>query len=604
MRCTFIICYTLFLMLGLQLTVSAQDSSYNKKGKSNGKVRRAAENLKKALSTDDEFQTAKEYETLAEELIKKGDYSKGEEYLNKAKDIYNKLGKKNEEAVVLRSLAKVQEFQKKIAPAIKNYQFAAQQTLDTVQERVNTNDANRLSTINPKEQQTLAQDNADIFSNTGKKEEAADAYKQVAESQIKQNNTTEALGNYKKAIEINPDPKQVASISNKMAEVYVSNRQMNKAITIAENVLAESKKNNDVAQQIDQLQLLSKLYEQDNNFQRAGSLLQEAYNLSVKAGNTNKARNSALLLAAFYNKQQKNAEASKVYQTFLNNLDSIIKRDSSLIDAKLFEVTEQRIRELEKEKLLQNELMQKTTRFNYVLIGSIALLGLLLFFIMRALRSISIKNKKIALQSLRREMNPHFIFNSLNSVNQYIAENNELEANKYLTSYSSLMRNVMENSGKDLVPLNVEIDQLKKYLELEHQRFREKFDYTIVQDKSIDAETTLIPNMLIQPHIENAVWHGLRYKEEKGKLELSFQKKEALLEVTITDNGIGIAKSRLLKTDNQKIHQSRGISNTRERIELLNKIYKTGIVMKVEEINKDGETGTRVTISLPLITKK
>lgn len=603
MRCSVIICYTFFLALGLPSALSAQDSTYNKKGRSS-KVGKAAESLRKSLSTDNELQIAKEYETLGEELINKGDYTKGEAYLNKAKDIYNRLGKKNEEAAVLRTLAKAQEFQKKIAPAIKNYQFAAQQALDTTLEKVNLNDANRLRTVDPQEQQTLAQKNAVIFTTTGKNEEAADAYKQVAESQIKQNNTTGALENLKIAIEFNPDPKKAASISNKMAEVYVSNNQISQAITLAENVLAESKKSNDIAQQIEQLQLLSKLHQQNNNYQRAGLLLQDAYDLSVTAGNTSKAKNSALLLATFYKEQHKSAEANRVYQTFLTNLDSIIKRDSSLIDARLFEITEERIKELEKEKVLQNELMQKKTRFNYFLLGSIVLMGLLLFFIMRALQSIRIKNKKIALQSLRREMNPHFIFNSLNSVNQYIAENKELEANKYLTSYSSLMRNVMENSGKDLVTLTVETDQLKKYLELEHQRFSEKFDYTIVLDKEIDTDMTLIPNMLIQPHIENAVWHGLRYKEGKGKLQLSFLKKGALLEVAVTDDGIGIAKSRLLKTDNQKKQQSRGIDNTKERIDLLNKIYKTNISMKVEEIDDDGATGTRVTINIPVITKK
>ncbi|MGN6435235.1 MAG: histidine kinase [Agriterribacter sp.] len=603
MRCSVIICYTFFLVLGLPSALSAQDSTYNKKSRSS-KVGKAAESLRKSLSTDNELQIAKEYETLGEELINKGDYTKGEAYLNKAKDIYNRLGKKNEEAAVLRTLAKAQEFQKKIAPAIKNYQFAAQQALDTTLEKVNLNDANRLRTVDPQEQQTLAQKNAVIFTTTGKNEEAADAYKQVAESQIKQNNTTGALENLKIAIEFNPDPKKAASISNKMAEVYVSNNQISQAITLAENVLAESKKSNDIAQQIEQLQLLSKLHQQNNNYQRAGLLLQDAYDLSVTAGNTSKAKNSALLLATFYKEQHKSAEANRVYQTFLTNLDSIIKRDSSLIDARLFEITEERIKELEKEKVLQNELMQKKNRFNYFLLGSIVLMGLLLFFIMRALQSIRIKNKKIALQSLRREMNPHFIFNSLNSVNQYIAENKELEANKYLTSYSSLMRNVMENSGKDLVTLTVETDQLKKYLELEHQRFSEKFDYTIVLDKEIDTDMTLIPNMLIQPHIENAVWHGLRYKEGKGKLQLSFLKKGALLEVAVTDDGIGIAKSRLLKTDNQKKQQSRGIDNTKERIDLLNKIYKTNISMKVEEINDEGATGTRVTISIPVITKK
>src|SRR5690606_29546988 len=126
-------------------------------------------------------------------------------------------------------------------------------------------------------------------------------------------------------------------------------------------------------------------------------------------------------------------------------------------------------------KRLKDELISKKNLFNYVLLFSVMLLLLLFALIARALYAIRIKNKEIALQSLRREMNPHFIFNSLNSVNQFISQNNELQANKYLSSYSNLMRNMMENSNKDFVTLANEIEQLQKYLELEHMRFRDKF---------------------------------------------------------------------------------------------------------------------------------
>lgn len=606
MRFTVIICYIFLGIVVLPLNVSAQDSSYipKKKSRSSGKIGKAADNLKKALSTDDELQIAKGYESLANELIDKKDYSKAEENLNKAKDIYNKLGKEQESAIVLRNLAKVQELQKKIDPAIQNYESAAQQSKDSSIGKANLNDANRLRSTNPQEQQNLAENNAAIFEKQGKKEEAANAYTRIAESQILQRNTGEAVSNLKKAIDISPDPKEIVSLNNKISKVYADDNQLDKAIALSEKILSDAKTSGDIDQQIEQLQLLSKQYQQYGNLQRADTLLNQAYNLSVSSGNTSKAKTTALLLAEFYKAQHKNEAAAAIYQSFLSNLDTILKKDSSLIDVKLFELTEERIKELEKEKTLQVELMQKKTRFNYFLIGSLALMALLLFFIIRALYAIRIKNKKIALQSLRREMNPHFIFNSLNSVNQYIAENNELEANKYLASYSSLMRNVMENSGKDLVSLNVEVDQLKKYLALEHQRFREKFDYTIKIAEDIDTETTLIANMLIQPHLENAIWHGLRYKSTKGTLLLEFRKQHNTIQIVITDDGIGLAQSKLLKTDNQKLHQSRGINNTLERINLLNEIYKINITITMEEIKDNNITGTRVTISSPIIPKK
>ena len=198
-------------------------------------------------------------------------------------------------------------------------------------------------------------------------------------------------------------------------------------------------------------------------------------------------------------------------------------------------------------------------------------------------------------------MNPHFIFNSLNSVNQFIAQNKEREANKYLTSYSSLMRNMMESSSKDFIPLQHEIDHLQKYLELEHLRFSNQFDFVVDVEESIDTDAILAPNMLIQPHLENAIWHGLRYKETKGLLILSIKNKTSFIEITIDDNGIGIEKSNAIKTQNQKIHQSIGLQNIKERIKLLNDLYKVDISFAV--INKVNDGGTIVRLKIPYLNK-
>jgi LytS/YehU family sensor histidine kinase len=247
-------------------------------------------------------------------------------------------------------------------------------------------------------------------------------------------------------------------------------------------------------------------------------------------------------------------------------------------------------------------LIAKKNAFNYFLIGAIGLLLIFFGLIAKALFSIKKKNKEIALQSLRREMNPHFIFNSLNSVNQFISQNKELEANKYLTNYSNLMRNMMENSNKDFVTISNEIEQLKKYLDLEHLRFQDKFDYKIEVDEALDTEAVFVPNMIIQPHLENAIWHGLRYRDEKGLLLLQFKLDNGKVAVIIDDNGIGLTKSNELKTQNQKVHQSRGLTNTKERIALLNDLYKKEISFQIIE-KKSPETGTIVTIDFPLIEK-
>ncbi len=330
--------------------------------------------------------------------------------------------------------------------------------------------------------------------------------------------------------------------------------------------------------------------------------MQEAYNVAVDNGQTLNAKNSLESLVEQYTKTKQPQKALEAYADFMNRLESLVKGDSTLIDDKFFHVQEEKIVQLEKERALKDELILKQNKFNYVLIGVIILILIFLLFIGKTLYSIKKKNKRIALQSLRREMNPHFIFNSLNSVNQFIAQNNELEANKYLSSYSKLMRNIMENSNKDFIPLSVEIDQMKEYLDLEYMRFHDKFTYQIDVDGSLDADSILIPNMIIQPQLENAIWHGLRYKEEMGLLTLTFRPEDNKLSVIIEDDGIGIKKSQELKTQHQRNHNSRGLNNTHERIDLLNSLYNTEISIDIRE-KEAPHSGVIVTLQLPLIVK-
>ena len=319
-------------------------------------------------------------------------------------------------------------------------------------------------------------------------------------------------------------------------------------------------------------------------------------------GHTIEAKKSVELLINQYKKENNTQKALELYSDFMNRLETTIKADSSFMDARLLQFNEDKIKQLERERSLNEQLIKKKNILNYALIALIVLILTFLIFTIKALYSIKIKNKKIALQSLRREMNPHFIFNSLNSINHFIAQNNELEANKYLSSYSKLMRNIMENSNKDFITLATEIEQLQEYLDLEHMRFQDKFSYQIQIDNSLDTDSILVPNMLIQPQLENSIWHGLRYKEQDGLLVLSIKQHEGYLQVIVDDNGIGMSKSKELKTKHQKIHQSRGLNNTLERIGLLNNLYKSKITIDISE-KTDGGTGVIVIITCPLTLK-
>jgi two-component system, sensor histidine kinase YesM len=590
----------LLLLFFFPLAIVAQDTTKTKMSKSS--VSKKAIELKETLSESNPNATADKYVELATELDKKGDYIKAEDYLKRALPIYQKQKNKDKIASTTRLLAQIQEKQKKFNQAILNYQSASEEAVEVGYSKVNSNDASRLQNTNPRVQADYLDSNIKILEKEGKKEEAAEVYKQKAEVDLKSDNKGMAIESYEKAIAVSKDkPEEVLKLKSEISKVYASENNLDKAIEITKSTIAEAEKLGSISQQIEQQQTLADLYFKNENQDDAIVLLEETYDLALKNGRTFDAKKAMLALSDHYRAQGNQTKAIELYDQFLNDFDRMVQADSSLVDSKIFQVTEEKIKQLEKERALKDELITKKNKFNYVLIGSVILMLILLGLIAKALFSIKTKNKKIALQSLRREMNPHFIFNSLNSVNQFIAQNNELEANKYLTSYSNLMRNMMETSNKDFISLSNELEQIKKYLDLEHLRFQDKFVYEIVVDEKLDSDAILVPNMLIQPHLENAIWHGLRYRETIGKLKVTFTEENQLIKVSIEDDGIGVEKSRELKTQNQKVHESRGLNNVEERINLLNDLYHQQISYTISS-GTDGN-GTLVTLYFSKTTK-
>lgn len=260
------------------------------------------------------------------------------------------------------------------------------------------------------------------------------------------------------------------------------------------------------------------------------------------------------------------------------------------------ELDQQTILLLEKEKDLNSDSIQQQRVLLYVF-GFILLIFVgLSIFVYRNTKAKKRAHQLLYLKSLRAQMNPHFIFNSLNSVNNYISTNNERAANKYLSKFSKLMRQVLEHSQVEFISLKEEIEVLKLYVELEHERFKDKFDFRFSVDESINADGYTIPPMLIQPFIENAIWHGLRYKESAGVLEVKFTDKDDFIEIIVEDNGIGRAKSQELKTVNQKKHNSSGMRNVENRTEMIQAVFKAKINYEIIDLPEN--TGTQVNIKL------
>lgn len=379
------------------------------------------------------------------------------------------------------------------------------------------------------------------------------------------------------ADQLSPDSITTQGLNYKIGRAYIAQARYEEAIPFLSESIEEANIQGDLVVQKDATRKLSELYRDRGDSEKALDLYQQYV---------------ALVDTLYIRKEQELARAARFSremassQNRINSLEQERELGQSKYDLAL---AEQR---------LTREINARQRMIIYSLVFGILLTGLAAFFYYRSNRQKELANHLLALKGLRSQMNPHFIFNALNSVNHYIARNDERSANRYLSDFSQLMRTVLDNSEKDFIPLSEELELLGLYLKLEHARFPDKFDYTIDVAPTVDTETYQIPPMLLQPYLENAVWHGLRYKEEKGRLDLAIRPvSEGVLSITITDDGVGRKRSAALKTRNQKKQKSKGMGNIRRRIEILNHMYGDRITVSVYDAQPDG-SGTRVVVIL------
>lgn len=532
--------------------------------------------------------TADTYRGLGDDFFSKKDFAKAEHYFKKAADIYDKLGDKKRAAETYNQLAKAQEKQKKSEDAVNSYKESNSRAGTGNNSQ---NEMNRLNAPNNDSKRKIIQSNIGTYQQQGNTEDEANAYQQMADLSVQENNIPDAIQNYESALKKAESPMQIEELQTKITDVYARSNQFDKAIEAQARIIANPVVEKNPQLKVEQMQNLANLYKTNQQDAEAMKVLRESYQLAMDKGQTLGARESAVAMAEMHVKNGNAGEAISLLKGFAQKLGDVISKDSSLVDMKMLLLTEERIRQLESERELKDKLISNTKKFNYFLMAAALLLLALAGFIFLAFLRIRRQKKSIELQSLQKEMNPHFLFNSLNSVNQFIAQNNELAANKYLSSYSQLMRTTMENSSKDFITLEKEMDLLQKYLDLEQMRFPNTFRFEIIANEDLNPNT-LIPNMLVQPHIENAIWHGLRYKQEKGELHVRFEKAGEGVRISVKDNGIGIEQSLAQKTINQRQYESIGQSNTFKRISLLNQLYNKNIKCEV----KDSPNGVEVLI--------
>ena len=290
-------------------------------------------------------------------------------------------------------------------------------------------------------------------------------------------------------------------------------------------------------------------------------------------------------------------------------------RDSILTDVNQKAIAEMQVKfdvkELDdKNKLLEkeNDLKQSRLQQKSILMYSgfgVALLFLVIGWQLMRQNRLKTNQQKLELEQkqLLAQINPHFIFNCLNSIQQFVVQNDTMNANRYLADFALLMRQTLDNSKDGIISLRREIEYLENYLSFEDMRFEDKFTYTIDCAPDINKDTTEIPSMIIQPFVENAIRHGLcNLETRKGLLHISFYKQEGFLYCEVDDNGIGMEEAKKLKEQTFIKYQSHGMELTRQRLALVSKMhsedYKITIVNKKDAAGEPA--GTTIIIKFPL----
>ena len=312
------------------------------------------------------------------------------------------------------------------------------------------------------------------------------------------------------------------------------------------------------------------------------------------------------------NQFQKAFISLNIFQKYIedNSYLSSSKAINELTQMYSRELREYRIKEQErviKDQQKEKELLalkgeKQMSTIVLILIILISTIVIVLFYLRQVKINQNTKEIEMSQALLRTQMNPHFIFNAMSVIQSSLYENNPSKSSKFLVSFSRLIRLILENSPKEFITLETEIEILEKYLKTQKFRFENRFDYQINVPEDLIFKKVLIPPMITQPFVENSIEHGQLNIIENGNISINFSEKDNMLYIEIIDNGVGRAESGK-KKNSIKEHKSMALDITNRRVEIINKKYKSKANISIGNLTDEKYTGTRVEILLPLLNE-
>ncbi|MGL2967495.1 tetratricopeptide repeat-containing sensor histidine kinase [Flavobacterium sp. XGLA_31] len=391
-----------------------------------------------------------------------------------------------------------------------------------------------------------------------------------------------------------------ALLNNYMGDYYQQQHDSEKAKTYYNLALAQYESIQNKFGASLALYNLGQLYSDQQKYPEAMVYAQKSLDYAKAIGVLDQTFHSEKLVSELYGSLNNPAQSLIHYKNYIAARDSITNQENN----KKFVQAEMNFEYQKREALLTEQNKRQTQFTVFSILGALLLIGLILLFYNRqqVKRRLTLQ-KEVAeyeQKALHLQMNPHFVFNCLGSISSFIVQNGTDSALKYLSKFSKLMRLTLEYSKGAIIPIDKEIESLQNYLELEQLRFHNKFDFSIQSSDKVEFNMGL-PPLLIQPFVENAILHGLVPKESKGKIDVAFDVENGQLICTITDDGIGISKSKQMKAHSVQAHQSMALEITKKRLEIMEATISKSAQIDIQEIEIDHEiAGTKVTLRLPI----
>lgn len=402
-----------------------------------------------------------------------------------------------------------------------------------------------------------------------------------------------------------------------LGRIYKEQKKYDAAVQNYNQSLVYFESANNVEMIADAFHDVGTVFLEQKKYKTALNYLERSIEIREKGGSTNKIYETYRVISRLYDDTNRPVKALEYLQKYLDFMDNNTTVQAATKVAELSESyrAEQRERyiQLQKDSIereRQERLVTDTKLENSQLRNNLQRSVILALVILSILAGVILfyrwNQNKIKQQQreaemsqtlLRAQMNPHFVFNAMSVIQSYIYDNDTKNSTRFLVNFSRLMRLILENSPKEFIPIRTEVEILEKYLAMQKLRFEDRFEYFIETDQVILDEFGIIPPMITQPFIENSIEHGQLHTVDGGYIRIEFRKVEGMLQIAISDNGIGIEASK--ENKKSSAHKSMAMEITSERIENLNNKYKTTGFMKIENLNSERNTGTKVQISLP-----